>query len=72
MDAVRIDQLLEQAAEHYGAGRPQRASKLCTDILAANPDHLPAVHLASVIAFAERRMQDGRDLLARVFGLDPD
>jgi tetratricopeptide (TPR) repeat protein len=67
-----VSRLLVQAAEHYNAGRPQRAGELCADILAAHPDHLSALHLASVIAFAEGRMEHGRDLLARVFGLDPN
>jgi len=55
--------LLVQAAEHYNAGRPQQASALCADILVAHPHHLPALHLASVIALAEGRMEEGRKLL---------
>jgi tetratricopeptide (TPR) repeat protein len=64
--------LLVQAAEHYNAGRPQQASELCADILMAHPHHLPALHLASVIALAEGRMEEGRKLLERVFRLDPN
>lgn len=67
-----VSRLLVQAAEHYTAGRPQPANALCADILAAQPDHLPALHLAAVIALAEGRMDDGRDLLGRVFRLDPN
>lgn len=72
MGMAQVDRLLVEAAEHYTAGRPQPASALCADILAAQPDHLPALHLAAVIALAEGRMDDGRALLGRVFHLDPD
>jgi tetratricopeptide (TPR) repeat protein len=69
---MELSRLLLDAAEHYNAGRPHQASALCADILAAQPDHLPALHLASVIALAEGRVDDGRELLGRVFRLDPD
>jgi tetratricopeptide (TPR) repeat protein len=69
---TEVGLLLAQAAEHYNAGRMQPASVLCADLLAAHPDHLSALHLAAVIAFAEARAEDGRDLLGRVFGLDPN
>jgi len=72
MGPTKADALLVQAADHYNAGRPQSASVLCADIIAAQPDYLPALHLASVIALAEGRMQDGHDMLGRVFRLDPD
>jgi tetratricopeptide (TPR) repeat protein len=60
------------AAEHYNAGRPQQASALCADILAVQPDHLSALHLASVIALSQGRMEEGRGLLGRVLALDPN
>jgi tetratricopeptide (TPR) repeat protein len=69
---AHVGPLLAQAAEHYRAGRPQRAGALCADILAAHPDHVPTLHLASVIALAEGRMKDGGELLDRVFHLDPN
>jgi tetratricopeptide (TPR) repeat protein len=72
MGMAKAGRLLVEAAEHYDAGRPQQATALCADILAAHPDHLPALHLASVIAFAEGRMDDGRELLGQVFRLDPN
>jgi tetratricopeptide (TPR) repeat protein len=58
------------AAQHYNAGRPQHASALCADILAAQPDHLSALHLASVIALSQGRMEEGRELLGRVLTRD--
>ncbi len=72
MGTAETHRLLVQAAEHYNAGSPQRAGMLCADILAAHPHHLPALHLASVIAFAEGRMEDGRELLGPVLRRDPN
>ena len=72
MGMARAGRLLIEAAGHYNAGRPQRANALCADILAADPDHLPALHLTAVIAFAAGRMEDGGELLGQVFRLDPN
>jgi tetratricopeptide (TPR) repeat protein len=72
MGNAAVARQLAQAAEHYNLGRSYSAGALCADILAAEPGHLPALHLASVIAFAGDRMADGRDLLNRLFRLDPD
>ncbi|CCE08535.1 conserved hypothetical protein [Bradyrhizobium sp. STM 3843] len=72
MGQAALDRLLLQAAGHYNAGRSQPANALCADILAADPGHLPTLHLAAVIAFAAGRMDDGRALLARVFQRDPN
>jgi tetratricopeptide (TPR) repeat protein len=72
MGMENVSRLLVQAAEHYNAGRPRPAGALCADILAAHPDHLTALHLAAVIALAEGCMEDGRELLGRLFRLDPD
>jgi tetratricopeptide (TPR) repeat protein len=72
MGNTAVARQLAQAAEHYNLGRSYSAGALCADILAAEPAHLPTLHLASVIAFASDRMADGRDLLNRLFRLDPD
>ncbi|MDR3464781.1 MAG: tetratricopeptide repeat protein [Xanthobacteraceae bacterium] len=61
-----------EAIEHYGAGRPAQAAALCGAILTAHPGHVPALHLAAVIAFATGRAAEGTALLGRVFALDPD
>nr|WP_249158220.1 tetratricopeptide repeat protein [Bradyrhizobium jicamae] len=61
-----------QAVAHYDAGQPRQAEALCDDILAADPDHVPALHLAAVIAFVTDRAAEGAVLLSRVFSLDPE
>lgn len=72
MGAVAVDRLLIEAADHYNAGRAGRAKALCSDILQAVPDHLPALHLSAILAFADGRMADGAELLACVFARDPN
>jgi tetratricopeptide (TPR) repeat protein len=66
------DRLLTSAAEHYNAGRAGEAGVLCSDVLNGRPDHIPALHLAAVIAFSEGRMPEGSALLSRVFARDPN
>jgi tetratricopeptide (TPR) repeat protein len=66
------DRLLTSAADHYNAGRAAEAGALCGDILGGSPDHIPALHLAAVIAFSEGRMSDGSALLGRIFTRDPN
>lgn len=67
-----VDRMLQEAAEHYNAGRPSDAGGLCNDILHAEPQYLPALHLSAVLALAGGRMAEGIELLGRVFALDPD
>jgi tetratricopeptide (TPR) repeat protein len=70
MGAVAVDLMLREAAEHYNTGRPEAAGVLCADILNLHPDHIPALHLAAVIACSGGRMAEGVDLLGKVFLLD--
>ena len=63
--------MLLDAVAHYGAGRATEAGALCGDILTADPDHVPALHLSAVIAFVTDRAAEGAVLLSRVFSLDP-
>jgi tetratricopeptide (TPR) repeat protein len=72
MCTAAIDLMVREAAEHYQNGQSELAGALCSDILNACPDHLHALHLAAVIAFAGGRMAEGQDLLGKVFVLDPD
>ena len=71
MGKVAIDRMLLDAVAHYGAGRAMEAGTLCGDILSADPDHIPALHLSAVIAFVTDRAAEGAVLLNRVFSLDP-
>ncbi|MGJ5080530.1 tetratricopeptide repeat protein [Bradyrhizobium sp. HKCCYLS3013] len=71
MGAVAVDRLLIEAADHYNAERAGPAKALCGDILQAVPDHLPALHLSAILAFADGRMAEGAELLGRIFARDP-
>jgi tetratricopeptide (TPR) repeat protein len=67
-----VNRIVLEAAEHFSAGRPEQADALCAEALKAEPDHVPALHLAAVAAFVTDRAADGAALLSRVFDIDPD
>ncbi|MBR1217371.1 tetratricopeptide repeat protein [Bradyrhizobium sp. U87765 SZCCT0131] len=67
-----VGRMLETAVGHYNAGRPTEADMVCGDILAAEPDHVEALHLSAVIAFVSDRAAEGAVLLQRVFRLAPN
>jgi tetratricopeptide (TPR) repeat protein len=67
-----VTRIVQAAAEHFAAGRPDQAEELCTEVLKTEPDHVPALHLAAVAAFVTDRAADGAALLNRVFTIDPD
>ncbi|MDH2348005.1 hypothetical protein QCM77_25210 [Bradyrhizobium sp. SSUT18] len=67
-----VNPIVSQAAEHFAAGRPDQADALCAAVLKADPDHVPALHLAAVAAFVAGRAADGATLLGRIFSVDPD
>ncbi|MCP3399614.1 tetratricopeptide repeat protein [Bradyrhizobium sp. CCGB20] len=67
-----VNRIVLQAAEHFAAGHADRADALCAEVLRAEPDHVPALHLAAVAAFVTDRAADGAALLGRVFKIDPE
>ncbi|MFT4121046.1 tetratricopeptide repeat protein [Bradyrhizobium sp.] len=72
MGRAAVDRIVLQAAEHFAAGRPDQADALCTEVLKAQPHHVPALHLAAVAAFVTDRASDGAALLGRIFEIAPD
>lgn len=72
MGNAAANPIVVQAAEHFAAGRPEQADALCAEVLRAEPDHVPALHLAAVAAFVTDRAADGAALLGRLFDIDPD
>ncbi|KJC50281.1 hypothetical protein UB31_13065 [Bradyrhizobium sp. LTSP849] len=72
MGNTAVNRIVLEAAEHFSAGRPDQADALCAEVLKAEPDHVPALHLAAVAAFVTDRAADGAALLNRVFDIDPD
>lgn len=71
MGGAVVNRLLIEAADHYNAGRSEPAQALCRDILDRQSDHLPALHLSAILAFADGRMSEGAALLGRLFAHDP-
>ncbi|WP_271583367.1 tetratricopeptide repeat protein [Bradyrhizobium sp. CCBAU 45389] len=67
-----VNPIVLQAAEHFAAGRPDEADALCAEVLKADPDHVPALHLAAVAAFVSDRAAEGAALLGRIFSVDPE
>ena len=72
MGNATVNWIMREAAEHFSAGRQDHAGVLCAEVLKAEPDHVPALHLAAVAAFVSDRAADGAALLSRVFRIDPD
>lgn len=72
MGKAAVNRIVLEAAEHFATGRPDQAEMLCTEVLQAEPHHVPALHLAAVAAFVSDRAADGAALLNRVFDIDPD
>lgn len=72
MGNAAVTRIVQEAAGHFAAGRLNQAEALCTEVLSAEPDHVPALHLAAVAAFVTDRAADGVALLHRVFTIDPD
>ncbi len=60
------------AGEHARAGRTQEAEKLCRAILAASPDHIPALHLLALLLKNTGREAEARSTLERARTLAPD
>ncbi|PIT03740.1 hypothetical protein TSA1_25460 [Bradyrhizobium nitroreducens] len=72
MGNAAVNRIVAEAAEHFGAGRPDEADALCAEVLRAEPDHVPALHLAALAAFVTDRAAEGAALLGRIFSVDPD
>ncbi|MDA9506663.1 hypothetical protein XI09_18910 [Bradyrhizobium sp. CCBAU 11386] len=72
MGDAAVNPIVLQAAEHFAAGRPEQADALCAEVLRADPDHIPALHLAAVAAFVTDRASVGAALLGRIFSVDPE
>jgi type II protein arginine methyltransferase len=57
--------MLDQAYQHFSAGRLDAAAKACESVLAGNPSNAEANHLLGVICFQQGDNAVARELLAR-------
>jgi len=66
-----LEQLLEAATEHHGAGRLQEALEGYRRVLAQNPDHVTALHRNGILAFQTGQLPAAAALLGRAVALEP-
>jgi len=64
-------QILKLAQEHQEAGRFELAEALYQQVLAAEPDHVDALHGAGIAAFQSGRRHEGLHLLRRAVAKNP-
>ena len=57
--------MLAEALDHHRGGRLAEAGKLYAAVLAREPDHPDALHLAGVLASASGRQQEALAMIAR-------
>ena len=72
-DAPALDMVEQCAAahRHLRAGRQLEAQLCCQRVLAADPDHAPALHLMGLIAFAAAQYDHALEWIARAIAQDP-
>jgi predicted O-linked N-acetylglucosamine transferase (SPINDLY family) len=66
-----IDQAIEIALAHHRAGRFALAEEIYRRILAAAPDHAPAMHLLGVVAHQQGRHAEAVEHIRRAVELEP-
>jgi len=69
---IPVEQALEIALQHHGAGNLGEAEGIYRQILDVNPDHPVALHLLGVIAYQSGNNDVARDLIAKAVALQPD
>lgn len=69
---MSLPQAQALASEHARAGRTDQAERICRAILAASPDHIPALHLLALLLRNTGRPVQARETMARVRSLAPE
>jgi len=67
-----VESKLRRAQRHLNAGDPAAAIRTCRDILAADPDYLPALNLGAIAAFQSGGAAEAIQLLERAIARHPD
>ncbi|MFA6283338.1 MAG: sulfotransferase [Desulfurivibrionaceae bacterium] len=68
---LSIEQALQLATQHHGAGRPAQAEMLLRQILQAQPGHPFALHLLGVIAHQAGKTEEAVRLIGQSIGQLP-
>jgi len=71
MPPAKLQQLLQEAVTHHGAGRLDQAEKLYRQVRAACPRHFDALHLSGTLAFQQGRHAEAIELLSQALPLNP-
>lgn len=71
MSSATIPQLLQQAVDHYNAGRPADAEALYRQILSIDPNHADALHLLGVTLFRQGRTDQAVPLIGKALSINP-
>ena len=72
MAEFTIQQALDLALQHHGAGRLREAEQLYRQILSRQPNHARAMHLLGLIANQAGQRDVALDLIRRSIALDPN
>jgi predicted O-linked N-acetylglucosamine transferase (SPINDLY family) len=71
MAPARLQQLLEEAVAHHGAGRLDQAEKIYRQARAAGPAHFDVLHLSGTLALQQGRHGEAAELLGAALPLNP-
>jgi len=71
MTPARLQQLLEEAVAHHGAGRLDQAEKIYRQMRADAPPHFDVLLLSGTLALDQGRPAEAADLLAAALPLNP-
>jgi tetratricopeptide (TPR) repeat protein len=71
-DAATIGQTFDAARQNHRQGRMAEAEKLYRQVLAADPNHVDALHMLGVLAYQTGRPQAATDLIGQAIALHGD
>lgn len=66
-----VAEMFSAAMAHHRSGRVAEAEAIYRNILAADPQHGPALHMLGVIAYQRDRCEDAVELIRRALASDP-
>ncbi len=67
---AKLQEMLEEAVAHHGAGRLEHAEKIYRQARAAHPRHFDVLHLSGTLALQQGRHAEAIDLLGRALPLN--